>query len=126
MTYKVAAGAYMPIYINMPVNGQCVGSFESYDDRDDLAVIVTDNLGRYIRTQPKGDIEIMILDIFQFTFFQRNGSYIAAYTSGRSFGGTFNAELPAGPYWIVINNRYSMLARKSVTFTLGEPKRPAP
>ena len=122
-TYKIVAGGQWAVPVSMPVNGRCVGSFESYDDRDDLAVVVTDNLGRYIRKQPQGDIEILVLDPFGLELRNKNRSYITTWTSGRSFGGSFDVPLAAGVWFFVISNRHSYLAPKSVTFTLGETKR---
>lgn len=121
-TYKIVAGGQYVIPVSMPVNGYCAGSFESYDDRDDVAVAVTDNLGRYIRKQPAGDIEVLVLDVFGLELRNKSRSHVAAWTSGRSFGSQFNIPLGRGIWYIVISNRHSYLAPKSVTFTLGERK----
>jgi len=121
-TYKITAGGQWTVAVYMPVAGRSSGSFSSYDDRDDLAVTVTDNLGRYIRKQPAGDIEIIVLDMFGLELRNKNRSYVAAWTSGRSYGGNFDVPLGAGVWYFVISNRHSYLAPKSVTFTLGERK----
>ena len=123
LTYKITAGGQWTVPVHMPVAGRCVGKFDSYDDRDDLAVTVTDNLGRYIRKQPQGDIEIIVLDMFGLELRNKNRSYVAAWTSGRSFGGSFDVPLGAGVWYFVISNKHSYLAPKSVTFTLGETQR---
>lgn len=118
--YKVTAGGSWVITISMPAAGHCVGSFESYDDRDDLAVIVTDNLGHYIRKQPAGDIEILFLDATNLVARNAGRSYAAIWSSGRTFGGTYDVSLNAGNYYVVISNSHSYLAPKSVRFTIGE------
>jgi hypothetical protein len=120
IVYKIGAGASWQIPIVMPVAGSCKGGFESHDDRPDLAVVITDALGRYIRQQPPGDIEILILDEFNFTQRLRGLSYAAFYSSGRQFSGKFSVPLAAGYYRLVISNTHSFLAGKEVTFLLGD------
>ncbi len=118
---KIAAGGTWQIPIFMPAPGQCVGSFESFDDRDDVAVVITDAAGRYIRKAPAGDIEVLILDAAALDARNKHRSYAAWYGSGRQFSGTFAASLPAGWFYIIISNQHSFLAGKTVNFTLGRP-----
>lgn len=117
---KIAAGSQWIVPVQMPVRGTCSGSFASYDDRDDLAVAVTDAAGRYIRQKPQGDIELVVLDTFGLEMRNANRSYAAIYSSGRSFGGTFAVDLGPGIYFFVLSNKHSYLAAKSVNFTLGK------
>lgn len=118
--YNINGGNSWSIPIVMPVPGNCKGGFDAKDNRDDLAVVVQDNLGRYIRKQPPGDIEILVMDEMNFAAFSRGKSFASFYSSGRQFSGDFNVPLPAGCFRLVISNRHSYLAGKQVTFTLGE------
>lgn len=95
---KLNAGTSWNFAVSMPVNGKCRVTFDSKDDRPDLAKVATDALGRRIGVpiKPPGDIEIVIVDEFGFTEFSRGRSYMAYYSSGRSFAGTFDAPLPRG------------------------------
>ena len=118
-TYKLNGGAAWQVPFFMPQPGRCVLAFESVDDRPDVAVVITDAMGRYIRKQPVGDIEIMILDPIQFNEFNRFKNYAARFSTGRQFSGNYAVDLPAGWYNLVINNRHSYLASKSVTVAFG-------
>jgi hypothetical protein len=73
----------------------------------------------YIRQQPAGDIELLILDVFGMA--NRNGrrNYASWFSSGRQTSGSFDIDLPAGDYFIVLSKTHSYLAPKSVNFTLG-------
>jgi len=122
--YKLNGGGAFQIPIWMPEPGRCVGSFASYDDRDDLAVAITDAAGNYVGVRPriKGDIEIIIVDETGYVLFERNRQYAAFWSSGRRSAGWFDVPLAAGHYRLIINNRFSMLAPKSVTLTLGDAR----
>lgn len=92
--YKIKQGNQLVVAISMPVAGRCVGSFDSYDDRDDVAVAVMDAFGKYVRVQPAGDIEVLVLDAAGLASRNRNISYAGYYSSGRQFSGTFAVDLP--------------------------------
>jgi hypothetical protein len=119
ITVKLRAGTEWVIPFRMPVRGRCAGSFDAFDDRDDVAVVVMDAAKNYIRQQPAGDIELLILDVFGMA--NRNGrrNYASWFSSGRQTSGSFDIDLPAGDYFIVLSNTHSYLAPKSVNFTLG-------
>lgn len=117
--YKLLGGHAWPVPVSMPAAGRCVGSFAAYDDREDAAVILTEAAGRYIPQKPAGEIEILLVDPVGFERFKANRSFVALWSSGRRVNGSFDISLAPGVYYFIINNRFSMLAAKSVTFTLG-------
>lgn len=121
-TFKVAAGSQYVIPVSMPVAGRCVGSFAAFDDRDDLAVAVTDAARNYVE-RPKSDIEIIVLDTAGLQRRNAGRSYVAYWSSNRSSNGNFDLSLREGVYFFVISNKHSFLARKHVDFTLGETPR---
>lgn len=126
--FKIQAGGQYVVPVSMPVAGRCVGSFAAFDDRDDLAVAVTNAASKYI-PPVKSDIEILVLDTAGLQRRNADQSYVNYWTSGRSIGGWFDIQLNAGVYFFVISNKHSYLARKTVLFSLGErppAKRPAP
>lgn len=126
-TFKIMAGDSYILPISMPVAGECVGTLESYDDRDELAVAALDAAGNYIAIKPAGDIEMEILTPTQLDLRTARLSYVASYTTHRVTSYAFNARLSAGVYFLVLSNRHSPLARKAVTIQFGKPaaeKRP--
>lgn len=129
MTFKVANGGAWFFDIYMPVAGNCVGYFTSYDNSDDLNAAAAKVLSGYI-DKPKGDIEILILTPQQLMYFGGGNDVTAAYSSGRRMSGKFDVFLPAGYYTVAVSNRHSKLAPKSVDLILGDPKQipktPAP
>lgn len=118
-SFKIQAGGEYPIPVSMPVVGRCVGSFAAFDDRDDLAVAVTNAASKYI-PPVKGDIEILVLDTAGLARRNAGQSYVNYWNSGRSTGGWFDVPLNAGVYFFVISNKHSYLARKTVLFSLGQ------
>jgi hypothetical protein len=119
--YKLNGGAAWHYRFIVPVDARCVGAFLAEDDRSDLWTYAQDAAGKRIGVpiKPKGDIEIMILNLRQYDDFVNFRSHTAVYTSGRSFGDTFSVDLAAGWYELVVSNRHSILAGKSVTLAFG-------
>lgn len=99
-------------------------AFDSRDNRDDLAVAITDVYGRKVGIQkPAGDIEIMILDERNYSSFTGGKSYAAYFTTGRRYFGTIDVSLKPGKYRFVISNRHSALASKQVSISFGPGSR---
>lgn len=119
--FKIQPGGQWMLPIWMPVAGRCVGSFDSYDDRDDVAVAVMDAFGKYIRVQPAGDIEVLFLDRVSLDLRLANRSHSNYYSSGRQFSGSFAVDLPPGMSYLLLSNKHSFAAPKSVNLTLGRP-----
>jgi hypothetical protein len=121
--YKLNAAAWSYVAFLMPVAGRCVGKFDSYDDRSDAYKVVQDAAGRYIRVpiRTAGNAEIIIVPDREWARIRgqiSTSSYFPAFTTGRSFGSTFHADLQAGWYWLVVYNGYSAGA-VSVNLSFG-------
>ena len=119
ITVKLRAGTEWVIPFRMPVRGRCAGSFDAFDDRDDVAVIIMDAAKGYIRQQPVGDIELLIFDVMNMANRNARRNYASLFSTGRRTSGAFDIDLPAGDYFIVLSNTHSYLTPKSVNFTLG-------
>ena len=108
--FAIAGGSWHAIQMHMPVRGLCVGSFEVLN-------------GQSVEHSPidsNGDIELMVLEMYQFDKFKSGRPFTARYSSGRSAGGKFKPLLDAGRYVIVMSNRHSATAGTNVKFVLGE------
>ncbi|MGO9211862.1 MAG: hypothetical protein ACLPXM_09175 [Terriglobales bacterium] len=62
------------------------------------------------------DIEAAVFDDNSFTAWQDRHAAVPIYSSGRTTEGSIKTPLPAGPgtYWIVFNNKFSLLSAKTV------------
>lgn len=127
LTYKVYPGNFRWTLLSMPVAGRCHIEFESYDDRDEIETAIMDTAGTVTGVKPriKGDVEILVMDYFNYVRYVNSKGGDALWSSQRVTGGVFDARLPAGQFYLVINNRRSP-ARKSVTLTLGQGETLAP
>lgn len=120
--YQLNGGAIWQWSFYMPQKGTCVGAFASTDDSSDIWNLLVGAAAAYAGVKPptsKGDIQILVISENQWSAFNRDSSYRAVYSSGRSYGGTFRVELSPGWYRLVISNKHSHLAAKSVAFTFG-------
>lgn len=121
--YKLNALQWWHITFYMPVAGRCLGKFASYDDRSDTYKIVQDAAGRYVRVpvETRGDVEILVITNDEWARIKgaiATSGYRAVYSTGRSYGGTFDVDLTAGWYHLIVYNGFSASA-KSVSFTFG-------
>ena len=108
--YTIAGGSWHAIQMHMPVRGLCIGSFEVLNGQSVENSSIDSN----------SDIELMVLEMYQFDKFKSGRPYTARYSSGRSAGGKFQPLLDAGRYVIVVSNRHNAEAGKNVKFVLGE------
>lgn len=104
----------------MPVSGRCVGAFTAYDASDDLNRTAANVLSKYV-DRPKGDIEVLILDYFQYAAWLKGRSNSPLYSSRPQLSGRFAVDLDAGYYKLVLSNRHSKFAPKTVDLMIGWP-----
>mgnify|MGYP001258222794 CR=1 FL=1 len=121
--YKLNAGAWWTVTFFIPVAGRCVGSFNAYDDRSDNYKTVMDAAGRYVSVPVRaaGEVEIIVIGDHEMARIKgaiSTQSYRAAYSTGRTFGGTIDGSLQPGWYHLVIYNGFSNAA-KSVDLKFG-------
>lgn len=112
-----AAGIYsIPLF--MPAAGRCVGAFKSRNAAETAAVA----LGNYVGVETSGDnIELIFADDYNARQFAAGRGYAAAWSSDPRPSGSFDVYLPAGSYWLILNNRAASFAAKSVNIILGGP-----
>jgi hypothetical protein len=121
--FAVNHGTAQSVLISMPAAGTCSGTFDSADNRDDLTKVATEYGAKQARVTPpqiNGDIEIFVVDEAGWREFAAGRNYQMYGSTGRSAGGKFSFDLPAGLFRLVINNRYSTFASKWVRLTVGE------
>ena len=63
------------------------------------------------------DIEVFIVDEEGFENWRNGHNAPTYYNSGRVTVGHFNVRLKSGKYFLVMNNRFSTVSNKVVTFT---------
>lgn len=124
-TLNVANGDALHYDIVMPVAGRCVGAFTAYDASDDLNRTAANVLGKWV-DRPKGDIEVLIMDEMQFALWLKGRSNAAFYQSRPQLSGRFAVDLPIGNYKLVLSNRHSKFAPKTVDLILGQLRRKRP
>jgi hypothetical protein len=71
--------------------------------------------GEFSATGGRNDVEVYIMNTFQYMNFNNNLSTPTFYNSGRATARTIDVALPSGSYWLVINNRFSIFTPKAVT-----------
>jgi len=65
------------------------------------------------------DIEVLLMDADSFANFQNHHTYSAYYTSPKQTAGALNVgTLPAGTYYLVFNNSYSLFSNKVIENTI--------
>jgi len=64
------------------------------------------------------DVEVYILDTDGFENFRNRNSARTYYNSGRKTVESFNVMLPAGNYYLVISNSFSIISTKTVSLTI--------
>lgn len=118
--YEIKGGDTWDIPIFMRSAGFYAGSFDARDNRDDLAVTITDTARQAIPVvRPGDDIEILIVDEVGFANYKAGKSFQAVYSSGRKAAGDFKVWLVPGSYHLLISNRHSYLANKRVKMTFS-------
>ena len=65
------------------------------------------------------DVEVYILDSDGFENFRNRNSAQTYYNSGRKTVESFNVMLPAGNYYLVISNTFSIISTKTVSLTIN-------
>lgn len=62
------------------------------------------------------DVEVFVLSADDFVNWQNRHAAKTLYNSGKATVGTLNVNLPAdaGTYYLVLNNRFAILAQKTV------------
>jgi hypothetical protein len=84
-------------------------------------VVITEEMmkprieGTFVASGARNDIEVSVLEEIEFMNWQNRHQFQAAYESGRVTTARVRAELPPGTYFVVFNNRFSVLTNKSVT-----------
>jgi len=66
------------------------------------------------------DIEVFILDEEGFENWRNGHRAQTYYNSGRVTVGHFNVRLAAGKYFLVMNNKFSLVSNKVVTITFAD------
>lgn len=86
-----------------------------------FSVNLTVRLSGRFRAEGGGgnDVECFIVDADAYENWVNGHSVHTAYNSGRATVGNISAVVPQGRYFIVFNNRYSLLTPKAVTATLS-------
>lgn len=128
---RVAGMGFQFFAFHMPAHGSCVGAFDSYNDRSDVAgPLLRSAIGYYTgipMSKPKEDVEIIIMPWpdFEAGFARGRGYRKLAGSKGREVGGTFEVDLAPGWYAFVVNNRPSITAKiVSISFGGKLPTRP--
>lgn len=121
--YNISAGDAYQIPIEMKKNGYIAGHFEAYINRSDLNAASIQLAGSLIGVRapmPTGDVELIILDEYNYELFLRKTTYRAVYSSNRVRYGEFKQPLRAGNYRLIINNRHASFTSKWVKLTIPE------
>ncbi|MEP6946936.1 MAG: hypothetical protein ABJA02_13525 [Acidobacteriota bacterium] len=116
---KIAPGTELILPFSMPVDGNCVGSFTAFDDREEMAINYMNASGKTVSKQPKGDVEVLILDVPGMEARNKHEKFAASYSGGIVTDGKFSAELTAGDYFVVISNKHSDKIPKKIVFWFG-------
>ena len=123
--HTIAGGGHWHIQFKLLTAATISGSFESRDARDDLTVTATAVASSRLRipNTVQNNIQVLILDEVNYSRFTGGQSFVAAYDSGRVIGGQIKANLAANSYHLVLSNRHSLLAAKSVRLELDAASR---
>ena len=76
--------------------------------------------GTFTASGANNDIEVLLLDEFQFNNWQNRHEFKSAYTSGRVTADKVRVELPSEPgkYFLIFSNRFSIFSNKGVVADL--------
>ena len=99
-TYVIDAGAYSWLTFNFDKVTALSGKFRA-------------------RGGSGNDIEVYILDEDGFENWRNGHRASTYYNSGRVTVGRFNVKLSEGIYYLVMNNNFSVVSNKAVTFTFN-------
>jgi hypothetical protein len=60
------------------------------------------------------DVEVYVLDTYNFAAWSRGESFSSVYSSGRTSKGNFDVRLGKGIWYFVVSNKFSYISSKTV------------
>lgn len=99
-TYRIPAGTYYSVPLNLSCNARIQGAFVS-------SAVLGD------------DIIVYVLNANQFSRFKEGLSASTYYNSGKVESATFDLWLDRGTYYVVLSNTYSLISTKNVALKVA-------